>query len=182
MKKLLVFISLVMTVALTAQTVSYPSSKAQPDSVLHALDYRLQKNSSFISSDNGTTTQIRGLSSTSLSFDDLASIIGNGGTIENYLLILKVPVGFENELVHTNLPDRLNAFGDPIPYAYYFKNGNVAVRGDLVYIQLVNYLGHVLSGSEVVKLATQAMLWNGNIGVVSDYILLINDSEINGLF
>lgn len=164
------------------QTVTYSADLILADSSLENVHTKLTANSALNISGNGTIITVSG-SSMRLTYSDLASIISNGGTIENYILVLKVPVGFESENVSSSLPDYTNAFGNTITYEYYFQNGNVVINGGNIYIQCVNYKGEILSGGEMLVLAQQARTWSSaSLGALSNYILLISDSEVTALF
>lgn len=161
-----------------AQIVQYPVNKILADSILEDVHTKLTANSALNITGNNTTVTVSG-TTLLLSLADLAKIRNNGGTIQNYKLVIKAPTAFSAQTVNTTCPDRNNAFGTTLVYEYYFVNGNVYIDGGYMYAITVNYKDDILTGDEVISIAQQCVGLYG--GVLSDYVLLVTDSEFTAL-
>lgn len=179
MKKIILFIAgLCVIYTLNSQTVTYPASTILADSILENVHTKLTANSNLSVTGDGENITVTG-SSMRLTYDDLALIVTNGGSVNGYQLVIKAPIAFASQNVNVNCPDRENAFGNVLIYENYFVNGNVKVSGGYMYAITVNYKSTILSGTQVSSIASQARLLYG--GSNSDYIMLTTDPEFVNL-
>lgn len=168
-------LSVIYPASMKAQQVTYPVSSILADAALEDVHTKLTANSLLNVSGDGQTITITG-ASLYLTFSDLSKIYNNGGSISDCVLVIKAPIGFEQEDVTTSCPDITNGYGNSLTYENYFKSSNVKIYNGYSYTLSVNHNGHILTGTEIVAIGQHIQSYTGS-GSLSDYILLVTSTE-----
>lgn len=154
--------------------ITYPISAALPGGALHDFDYELRMNSELTIQKNGSDIEI--IDGIVLSISEVATILNNGGEVEDYLMAIKAPIADIVNTVHANMPDRTKpgASGDvDRNYNDWLAPENVWTTGTHFYFLTQTVAGTNLTGSQIRNLH-QITDWSALLTTDSEFVNVQN--------
>lgn len=154
MKNLIILFAALITVNLSAQTVTIPTNKAKVDSVLFEMVYNNTFDQTFSNpvKSNGSTTYLVDLEKWNPNESELDLILNNGGVVNQSTLVIKFPVNALGSLVSNQLSNYqyVGASGlATMTYAFWFKRTGLYTYNGFCYVLTIDWIGNILTGAQI---------------------------------